>query len=79
MEQDYSWYYNEMMVAHQETEHLRQVYVAFNGLKGELRKEGDQWCATCGEWPEHNISGFGKTPANAMWSWWTEYNTQLTK
>lgn len=56
-----------------ETENIRQMYIAFNGLKGELKVDGNKWCATTGEWPQHNISAFGENPANAMHLWYNEY------
>lgn len=72
-QQDYSWYYGKMAEDFHETEWIRQMYIVFNGLKGELKMDGNQWCATCGEWPEHNISGFGDTPQQAMNNWYIEY------
>lgn len=52
---------------------IQQQITIFNGLKGELKRDGNQWCASAGEWPEHNISGFGDSPAMAMNQFMVEY------
>lgn len=80
MEQDYSIivgsYYQQMAAEFQRTEEDRRMYIAFNGMNGELKADGNQWCATTGEWPEHNISGFADTPAGAMQNWFSNYCSQ---
>lgn len=79
MEQDYSYYFANMAESFKETEWLRSMYIAFNGLQGDLKVDGNQWCATSGDWPEHNITGFGDTPALAMNNWYSNYFTQKAK
>lgn len=73
MGEDYSYYHNGMMVAVQETEWQRQMWIAFTSLKGTLKEEGDKWCAITGTMPEHYLAGFGDNPYNAMQEWNKEY------
>lgn len=76
MDKDYGFYYDKMANAFQETEWIRQMYLAFNGLQGALKVDGNQWCANTGDWPEHNITGFGDTPEQAMRDWYKSYSNQ---
>lgn len=73
MEGDYSFYFGKMQEAFMETEWTRSMYVVFNGLKGELKKDGNQWCAITGTMPESYLAGFADTPAVAMNNWYNEY------
>jgi hypothetical protein len=36
-------------------------------FKPKLSKDGDQWCALFGDNLQEGVSGFGKTPADAMY------------
>ena len=68
-----AYYFQRMLDEVQETEYMRKMFVVFNGLKGELKKEGNQWCAITGEMPEHYLAGFADTPDSAMRKWYAEY------
>lgn len=40
----------------------------FSVLKPRLFKDGNAWCALYGENLQEGISGFGPTPAKALWA-----------
>lgn len=71
------FYADKMAQAFQESEYQRILFTAFNGLKGELKKDGNQWCAITGQMPENYIAGFGNSPHIAMMCWYTEFSTPI--
>lgn len=63
----------EIVIKVKETEDFRQLFIAFNALNGELKEDGNQWCAITGQMPEHYLAGFADTPKKALENWWMEF------
>jgi len=44
-------------------------------FKPTLSRDGNMWCALFGDNLQEGVSGFGDTPAKAMWAFDTAWNT----
>ena len=60
----------------QAAENLSQQIAAYHAtwwsvLKPKLTKDGDMWCALLGDNLQEGVSGFGKTPADALFAFET--------
>lgn len=59
--------------------YLQNDFAVFNGLKATLKRDGNKWCASAGEWPEHNITGYGDSPYSAIHNLNIAYHTSIKK
>jgi hypothetical protein len=46
-----------------------QIYLRFHALGGQIKQDGNRYCAWTGNYPETDISGFGVNPHNAIAEW----------
>lgn len=62
-----SWNAERVVIAHQETEWIRQTAAIFSMLNPKIGKDGNQWFCMYGSLPEPDcIVGFGDTPEGAV-------------